>query len=270
MEKKKNIRNKVCAGLLALTLAGAPLTLVSAEEQIVSEEAQTEIQTCGLKKQFVERHAHKYVGKDDKDFIWLMSEEPTIGDYQWTDESIKLSDYLLYIRNLLEKSNSKGNFGNYVFPCLGDDVYALYGIENNEDSIFCPIKTGEDNQFEDKFKYNRHIVIKLSEEEIEILNNLNLINIRYNHSFMRLFDLFDMESESYLFFSVEIKDDNYVINELVVDTLSEYQEKYEEQYPYFLIEGIIVNKGYKTNETYTVSRNNEDSKILVKKLNINK
>lgn len=96
MEKKK-FKNRIFAGLLALTLAGCKPALVSAENQLVQEDVQTELIEMFKTDYEITSpemgviYEHKYVSEDGKIEKWYVSYLPAIDGLKRTDEIRKIN-----------------------------------------------------------------------------------------------------------------------------------------------------------------------------------
>lgn len=170
MKKNKKTKNKIYAGLLALTLAFNTPVLVKGEEQVVKTETQTELiqmfQTdyeitdlvCG------EVTLNKYVSEDGKIEKWYSSYLPEIDGLKRTNET-------KIIKSAMAVDNE---------PC---DIkqYHTHQYFHNSHGLLTPFVCGEDTiYFHNNSLYKTIFVSNENQEVLDILHEFEIYRISDN------------------------------------------------------------------------------------------
>lgn len=230
MEKKKrNIKNRICAGLLALTLSGMPTTLVKAEEQIVMEEQAIQIVNQAEALEDLIRHPrlYKYVSEDGSKFKWICSMEPEIDGLKWTEEtmdfdfSFESSDYIEHLNSYecpVEEYHQ--HLYGYSFYGMGEitkdlETYLVLKVVAKDDKEYATKITSDDS-----FCVKTPVIVTYSEQDYQIMKNLQLTPTFLNCMVLDLFEqrVVSGSSSDFKLLVLSVKDDGdyYTVDEKLI------------------------------------------------------
>ena len=184
MEKKNKLKNRVFAGLLALTLAGCKPIIVKAEEELVQEEVQVQlidmfkVDYCGPEYAIYE---HKYVSDDGKEEKWLISYLPEIDGLKRTEERRKVAD------EGFRKGMEQQFIGDYCY--LYGNLRTQLVVPFDDKSVDLSYDTYEDYG---SFVYNddpyikMQLITQISDEALQILHDYGVYRVVDNAIFFQL------------------------------------------------------------------------------------
>lgn len=168
MEKKKNLKNRVFAGLLALTLAGCKPALVKAEKSDVEYVTPTVIEYTGHENDYeyfeeefmmygckeTGLHAHVYEDENGNKKVFA-SEASFIDDYEWSNETVPVK----YSSD--EVCDIKEDHAHLYLSKKGSLLIPIYSEEKTIDDTY----------------YKTQFVCFLSKEKCEELKQLGLFRV---------------------------------------------------------------------------------------------
>lgn len=260
MKKNKNLKNKICSGFLALVLAGTPLALVKAEEQIIQSEQEIQImnQANALEDIIRHPHLHKYASEDASEFKWICSEEPIIDGLNWTEEtmdfefSFEASDYA---KHLKQYDCPVEGYHQHLYCCLD---YGM-GTIPKELETFMIIRVVEDTDNEyakkvtsfDPYYVKTPVVVTYSKQDYQMMKDLQITPSLFNCMYLDLFEKKVSRGNDFKSLMLSINDmgEYYIVDEKLIS----YDELISNviEFPY-MPNALAIHDTYQPKSDYKV------------------